>query len=73
MIECAKDVFYRSISGPENIHPTCERERCVWKDQATGNVVGISTPGYLTGGGAIPLLAEHDICREERRGAGAQP
>lgn len=50
MIECTKEAFYRSISGPENIHPTSERERCVWKDQATDNVVGISTPGYLTGG-----------------------
>ena len=49
MIECTKEAFYRAISGPDNIHPTSERERCVWKDQVTGNTVGLSTPGYLAG------------------------
>lgn len=50
MIRVAKDEFYRAIGGPENMHPTSERDRCVWKDQVSGNVVGISKPGYVKGG-----------------------
>lgn len=31
MIRVAKDEFYRAIGGPENMHPTSERDRAYGK------------------------------------------
>ncbi|MGE8515728.1 hypothetical protein LQZ44_12195 [Alcaligenes nematophilus] len=47
MIEVTKDDFYRAIAGPENIHPTPETNRTVWKDLHAGEVVGRCTQGYV--------------------------
>jgi len=52
VIECDKEAFYRAISGPENIHPLSERDRSVWENQRTREVVGITTPGYKNQHGA---------------------
>ena len=46
MNEVSKEEFFRAIAGPENIHPRSERDRSVWENQRTREVVGISTPGY---------------------------
>ena len=46
MNEVSKEEFFRAIAGPENIHPHSERDRSVWENQRTREVVGITTPGY---------------------------
>lgn len=44
-----KEAFYR-IMGPLNVHPRSERDRSEWIDQRTGDVLGISKPGYTCEG-----------------------
>lgn len=47
MIEVGKAQFFLAIGGPENIHPTSERDHTVWKDLRSGEVVGRSSQGYV--------------------------
>ena len=45
----SKEEFY-AIMGPRNVHPHPEKQRIVWKQCVSGQVVGIETPGYLLEG-----------------------
>lgn len=72
MIDVSKGDFFRAIGGPENIHPRCERDRSVWEVVGARNVVGITTPGYVTRPGE---LARYMLDREfaARKGIKEQP
>jgi len=47
MIEVSKTAFYEAVSGPENIHPTSERDRTFWKNLRTGEIIGHCSQGYV--------------------------
>ena len=47
MIEVSKEAFYAAIGGPENIHPSSERDRTVWRDLRTHVVVGKCSQGFV--------------------------
>lgn len=52
-----KAEFYAAM-GPRNVHPRSEPDRCLWIDQQTHAVLGVSTPGYRATGPQTYALAE---------------
>jgi len=58
MIEVSKGVFYKVVGGPRNVHPRPEPDHCVWVDQQSHEIVGLSQPGYLAQGNPKYLLLD---------------
>ncbi|WP_186191018.1 hypothetical protein [Burkholderia gladioli] len=46
MVEVSKEQFY-DLMGPRDVHPRAEPDKSVWETPRR-EVIGISTPGYLT-------------------------
>jgi hypothetical protein len=50
MQEVTKAQFYAAIGAPLNVHPRPEKHRTFWEVVGTREVVGESTPGYMSPG-----------------------
>src|SRR5690606_11935941 len=63
-----------SLNKRPREHPSNERARAVRVERPSDRQCGRHQYAWISDRrGAIPLLAEHDICREERREAGGHP